>query len=186
MAGILKIRKVLTLPQTFEASTLYLVKSGDANHFDIYLSTDDGSSARNLLTKPEVQQMIVDAIAGFSELQVVANIAARDALTPTRNVQVLVLDATDDNTVASGSATYIYDTGTTAWYKISEHESMDVILQWNSIQGRPTSTVAAIDDAVSKVHVHANKPVIDALSDVAGHLYYNSQPIRSFLEEESW
>lgn len=184
--AILKIRKVSALPGTYEASTLYMVKSAEAGLFDMYLSTDDGSAVRHMLTKPEVQVLINNALAGFNAVQVVADIAARDALAPTVNTQVIVLDATTDVTVISGGATYIFDVATSIWHKISETESLDVVLQWSNIIGRPSSTVAELDDAVAKRHIHSNKSIIDDISDVGGQLAYAGQPVRAFLEEESW
>lgn len=186
MANILKIRKVTSLPSTYDASTMYLVRSETAGLFEIYVSSDDGATVRHLINQAEIQSMITNAIAGFSTVDVVANIAARDALNPSVVKQVIVLDATGDPTVSSGSATYVYDLTNTTWVKISEAESLDVVLQWNNIVGRPSSTVAEIDDAVAKRHTHGNKPVLDDLSAASGHLYYSGQPIRAFLDEETW
>ena len=130
--------------------------------------------------------MINSAISGFSTVQVVADIAARDALSPTVTTQVLVRNAVGDSTVASGSATYVYDVTAGTWFKTSESESLDLVLQWSNIVGKPTSSAADIDDAVSKKHAHANFSVISDISDIGGHLAYAGQPVRSYLEEESW
>lgn len=187
MANILKIRKVTTLPGSFEASTLYLVRhASNVNLFDIYLSTDDGASVRHIIKDTDIDAKITTALAGFSNLEVVANIAARDALAPTRNVQVIVLDATGDATVASGAATYVYRLSNTTWYKVSEAESLDVVLQWANIQNKPSSTVADIDDAVTKRHTHSNSSVLNGLGDSTGLLTYGGAPIRAYLEEETW
>jgi hypothetical protein len=56
--------------------------------------------------------------------------------------------------VASGAATYLYRVSTTSWIKLSEAESLDLILQWANIQGKPTSSPSAIDTAVSNSHTH--------------------------------
>jgi len=185
--SILKIRKVNTLPGTYEPSTLYMVASAEAGLFDFYMSTADGLSVRSIISKPQVQSMINDAIGSFSNVLVVADITARDALTLTVNTQVLVLDATADTTVTTGAALYIYDAGSTTWYKVSEFESMDVVLDWASIQNGPTSAVADIDDAVTKRHTHANKTELDKVGeDVNGLLTYNGEPVRAYLEEEVW
>jgi hypothetical protein len=186
MANILKIRKVNTLPGTYDPSTLYMVKSAESGLFDLYVSTDDGASARHLISKPEITSMINTAIASFSTVQVVATIAARDALNPTTTTQVIVVDATGDATVASGTATYVYDLANTTWVKISESESMDVVLQWSNIQGKPSSAVADIEDAVDRRHSHANSSVLSGLSDIGGALAYGGAPVRAYLEEESW
>lgn len=185
--AILKIRKVNTLPGTLEASTLYMVKHAtNVNLFDLYLSTSDGLSARHIISQTEIANMISTAVGAFNTVEVVADMAARNALTPTANVQVLVLDASADATVVSGAALYVYDFATTTWYKVSEYESLDVVLDWASIQNKPTSTPAQIDQAVSDSHTHANKALLDLLSIVSGHLHYNGEPVRCFMEEEVW
>lgn len=184
--AILKIRKVNTLPGTLEASTLYMVKSSNPNLFDLYLSTSDGLTARHIISQTEISTMITDAVGVFNTVEIVADITARDALTPGANIQVLVLDASADATVISGAALYVYDFATTTWYKVSEYESMDVVLDWASIQNKPTSTPAQIDQAVSDSHTHANKALLDLLSEVSGHLHYNGEPVRTYLDEEAW
>ena len=98
----------------------------------------------------------------------------------------LVLDASGDPTVTAGAATYVYDTVTTTWYKVSESESLDVVLDWANFQNKPTSAVADIGDAVAKRHSHANKLVLDDVSDASGALAYKGQPVRAYLEEEAW
>lgn len=67
--------------------------------------------------------------------KIVNDIAERDELSVPKGQQVLVLDATGDSTVTSGSATYIWND---EWIKLSESESMDVVLQWANIINKPT------------------------------------------------
>lgn len=186
MTIAMKIRKVTVLPTSFEPSTLYLLTGAEAGLMDLYVSTSDGSAVRHIITKSEITTMISEALSGFSTVQVVADITARDALNPTVAMQVLVLDATADPTVISGAATYVYNPATDAWYKISEAESMDVVLDWDNIVGKPTSAPADIDDAVTKRHTHANKATLDLISDQGGALGYNGVPVRAYLEEEAW
>lgn len=45
---------------------------------------------------------------------------------------------------------------------------MDVIVQWSSIQGRPTSTPTEIDQAVADSHTHANLTTINKISEESG------------------
>jgi len=187
MAQTLKISKVNALPGTLEASTLYLVKSTDAELFEMYMSSADGLSARHVITKTEIQTLINTAVSGFSNLLVVADIAARNALTPTSNVQVIVLDASGDATVNSGAATYIFNHSLYSWYKISEYESMDFVLSWANLQNKPSSSVASIDASVAASHTHANKTSLDKISeDGGGKFLYNGQPVRAYLETEAW
>lgn len=113
-------------------------------------------------------------MSGISAIEVVADITARDALAPTQNTQVLVIDATGDPSVTAGAATYIWDNGNTAWVKISEAESLDVVLDWNNITNGPSSSAAAIDAAVANSHTHANLTELNKIDeDVDGDPTYD-------------
>jgi hypothetical protein len=57
-----------------------------------------------------------------------ADITARDALTMTKNGFVLVADATGDATVTAGAAMYFYDAAGEAFIKVTEYESMDLVI----------------------------------------------------------
>lgn len=159
--------KVLNeLPATFDPTTMYMIKGTEAGMFEIYMSNSDGSAVRHTPTKAEISAMIASQLSAATQIHVVADITARDAIdvASSGTTQVLVLDATADSTVAAGAATYVGYGDPVTWTKISEYESMDVVLQWGNIQGRPTSTVAQIDDAVAQAHSHANKALLDTLS----------------------
>ena len=102
-------------------------------------------------------------------------------------LNALVIDATDDTSVQSGAATYVFNPTDSIWTKISEHESMDVVLQWANIQGRPTSTAAEIDDAVSKRHSHANMVTLDKVGeDAGGLLQFNGDYVDPALRVAEW
>lgn len=187
MSVQMKVHKVNALPGSLEASALYLVKSADTGLFDLYVSSNDGTEARHIISKAEIQSLVNTAVAGASNIFVVPDIAARDALAPTVVTQAIVVDATDDTSVALGSATYVYDPVGDAWSKIAEHESMDVVLQWANIQGRPTSTAAEIDDAVSKRHSHANLVSLDKVGeDAGGLLQFNGDYVDPALRVAEW
>jgi hypothetical protein len=151
------------------------------NYVEIYVSDATGAFAKRVLTDTDIQALINASISGLGgEMPIVADIAARNALASslTKNTQVLVLDATGDTTVTTGAATYIYRASTTSWTKISESESIDLVLQWANIQGRPTSSVSAIDAAVNNSHTHANKTQLDKIGENASGLltYSNLLP----------
>jgi hypothetical protein len=103
---------------------------------------------------------------------------------------VWVNDASGDSTVTSGwavyrrkvqttPATYDYtvindvpessegagDGKITGWCKVAEAESLDVVVSWDNIEGKPNSTPAEIDQAVADDHTHANKAALDDLAD---------------------
>ena len=99
----------------------------------------------------------------------------------------LVTDATGDSTVTSGSATYVVNGADASITKIAEHESMDAVISWASIVGKPNSTAADIDLAVSRMHTHANLAVLDGLGDTGGVLTYNGSPVApSNLTTAAW
>lgn len=183
----LAVKTVTSLPGVVDSSTLYFVRSAESPFMDIYLTNLDGSEARHVISKTEIQSMISAGLAGLNNIVVVNNIAARDALTPSTNVMVLVLDASADSTVTTGSALYVYRFSDTSWNKVSEFESMDVDLLWANIQNKPTSTVGDIDDAVSKKHAHANSAVLALLGqDGNGQLTYNGINIGLVLATADW
>lgn len=78
--------------------------------------------------------------ASIKEMRVVADIAARNTITGDDlydGLRVRVLDATGDSTVKSGWAEYTYDEANTTWIKLSEKESMDIVLDWGNLQSIP-------------------------------------------------
>ena len=183
----MRIERVNALPATLSGSTMYVVKSSEAGLADVYFTNNAGTEARHVIKKSEITDMINTSIGNFTNIQLAADITARDALSLNRNALVLVLDATGDATVSNGAALYLYDVDTTAWHKVSEFESMDVTLTWDAIQGRPTSTVAEIDDAVAKAHVHANKAQLDKIGeDADGVLQYNGAYIEAQIAVNEW
>jgi len=110
-----------------------------------------------------ITQSMINAWNGKSTSKVVTTIAARNALTGMAAGDIAyVTDATGDSTVDDGGATYIYSGS--AWVKIAEWESMDVVLAWANITGKPASTTANIDDAVSKKHTHTNQAQLDGIT----------------------
>lgn len=169
-----KLTAVPSLPCDPNA-VFFVAPTGKPSYIEVYLSNNAGTALRRLLTDTDIQGLIDSSLAGISgEMPIVANIAARDALSLTKNTQVLVLDATGDSTVTSGAATYLYRVSTTSWIKLSEAESMDLVLQWANIQGKPTSSPTAIDTAVTNSHTHSNKTQLDKIGENAsGLLTYN-------------
>ena len=183
----LAVRQVITLPGTLQPHTLYLVRSAESPLMDIYLTNSDATDIRHILTKADISSLIATSLQSYSFIEVVADITARNALNPTKNIAALVLNATGDATVAAGSAMYVWVQANTAWTKISEFESLDLTLTWASITGKPTSSVANIDDAVAKRHTHTNTAVLDLLGvDGNGQLTYNSVNIGLVLASADW
>lgn len=189
--SFLGIQRVTALPATPDPSTMYIVRSAHTGLVEIYFTSSDGNDVRHVISKDEVQAMInqyvVSATSTLSEIKIVSNIAARNALNLTSNGLALVLDATADSSVAGGAALYIYAAGDLVWTKVAEYESMDVQLLWSSIQGKPTSSAAAIDAAVTNAHTHGNKVQLDKISeDGGGNLLYDGAPPQTPLATAEW
>lgn len=173
-----KLTAVPSLPCAPNA-VFFVAPTSKPNYVEIYVSNSAGTALKRLLTDADIQALIDASISGLAgEMPIVADIAARNALSPTKNTQVLVLDATGDSTVASGAATYLYRVSTTSWIKLSEAESLDLILQWANIQGKPTSSPSAIDTAVGNSHAHnGNLTQLNKIGENADGLFTYSNAL---------
>ena len=182
-----RIFRETTLPATTVADSLYLVAPAAApNYFELY-ATNSSNQVRRVINQADIQALVAAEVAAVTELAVVADIAARDALALTATRYVYVKNATADTSVASGGATYLYDTATTSWVKISEAESMDVVTTWASITGKPTSSVTDIDAAVTAKHSHSNKTELDAIGkNLAGELTFNNVQVKTEWSSTGW
>lgn len=184
-----KIHKTTALPGTLEGHAVYLIApASKPNYVEMYVTNADGSSARRIINSDDIQAMIDASIAAANDgIEIVADIAARNALTPTNGKYVLVLDATGDPTVASGAASYVWRAATSAWIKLTEYESMDLTITWAMIQGKPTSSPSSIDAAVANSHIHANMTQLGKIGeDGNGDFTYNGNPPRARLETAGW
>lgn len=172
-----KIFRETVLPSTLEPYALYVIApTTKPNYIELYATNPAGTAVKRIMQDTDVQALIDASLTGLNSIEVVNTIADRNALNPTTNKQVLVIDASADSTVESGSATYIYRVSTSSWVKISESESMDVVLNWANIVGKPTSSVVNIDDAVTKRHEHSNKTQLDKVGENgSGQFTYNNQ-----------
>ncbi|MDG9928394.1 MULTISPECIES: hypothetical protein [unclassified Pseudomonas] len=187
--AVIQFHKVAVLPGVLQSNAFYFVENG--SYCESYV-TDSAGVARSIGNSAMINALIEDALANWSgeasALDIVADIAARDALTATldRNAMILVIDATGDPTVSSGSALYAYAANTDTTYKLAEYESMDVVVQWSSIDGRPASSPAQIDTAVSQAHTHANKATLDKFSEAGGLVRFSGAPIPADWDTANW
>lgn len=180
----LTISRVNALPGTLAAETIYLVKTG--TELTLTVTGTTGAVVATTVSKADVNTAISTAIGALdmsNTVEFAANIAARDALALTKSVFVYVADATADATVTAGAAMYLYDYGGETWHKVTEYESLDLVLSWENITGKPSSSVADIDDAVAKRHSHANMAVLDLLTAPAGQLLYNGAPVGGVITD---
>lgn len=174
----IRFNKVAQLPAQLQADSFYFVENG--TYAESYV-TNSAGVARAIGNTAMISALIASQVsaqlADFSSLQIVADIAARDALPKRANFLVLVVNATADATVKSGAAMYAYNKAAGAFSKVSEYESMDVILQWASIVGGPSSSPAQIDAAVAQSHTHANKATLDKVGEDADGLLFGGSSV---------
>lgn len=180
----LKFFKVTSLPGTLVANAMYFVVNG--SYSESYITTSAGS-ARSLGNSAMINALIDSKLAAQNTLEIAADITARNLLnTRDYNFLCLVIDATGDVTVASGSALYAFQNSDNTFIKVAEYESMDVVVAWANITGKPTSSPASIDDAVTVKHSHTNKTQLDLISeDVGWNMTYNGNPVQRF-ETTNW
>ena len=122
---------------------------GSANAY-----TDSSIAAATTSINATTDSKIATAIGNLDQSNsavYAADIAARDALTMTKNSFVLVADATGDATVTTGAALYFYNVSDDTFMKIAEYESLDLVIP--------------------------NQDILEALSASEGVLYYNGEPI---------
>lgn len=172
--------KVSSLPGSPAAHALYFVQDG--SYADLFV-TDAAGAAKGIGTSARINALadarIAAALAAHNAMEIVADITARNALAAglARNAVVLVSDATGDATVAAGAALYAWNDAASTWTKLSEFESLDISLTWAALSGKPSSSPAQLDGAVTDRHTHANKAVLDKFSETGGAPYYNGSPI---------
>lgn len=171
----LNIFKVLSKPSTsaIVADSVYFVKSSNSDHFEVFVSNKEGNKLydlRGTVPNQNVPQ-------GFGTSVIVSTYSDLNNIDTDESWFSFVVDATGDTTVSSGGAFYAYDSVDLVWIKVAETESMDVILSWDNIQGKPNSTPTQIDTAVNKVHEHGNKAVLDLLTVSGGKLQYDGNDV---------
>lgn len=193
-----KIFKETSLPSSFVPNAMYLIAAAeDPNYLELFVTDKDGLAARSTLGIPKVQALIEEYMETYEggttptgtvqPFHVVDTIAERDALELTANTFVFVTDATGDSTVNAGAASYAYRASTSTFTKVSEHESLDLVLSWENIVGRPNVTVEQIEDAVTMAHSHINMEHLNKIGqDVDGNMTYNNQLPTTGLSTVNW
>lgn len=184
----IRFERLNELPETVQPSTMYIIKNPNrADLVDLYFSNIHGSGTQRVYSSEDIQNYVDYQVGGISNIEVVANIAARDALVPSRTVVALVTDATGDNTVRSGAATYLYNPTNYQWVKIAEFESVDVTFQWSALENKPISTAEAIDQTVIAKHAHSNSALLAGVGeDELGGMLYKGISKGTVLSASEW
>lgn len=184
----LAFHRVTAMPGSPAANAIYFVApAARPNYTEVYVTGTSGSTVKRIINEVDVQALIDASLTGIGGLKIEDDITARDALSLSADALVMVVDASDDATVTSGAALYAWRNSQTSWTKISEFESLDLQLTWSALQGKPTSAVGDIDDAVSKRHAHSNKSEIDKVGQNGnGNLLYDGGLPKTGWDSEGW
>jgi hypothetical protein len=182
----LKVFKETAVPTTWVADSVYFIQASTSSYMEIY-TTSNTAIPKRLINETDISSLIAAGITASKELKIVADISERNALNPTSTIAVYVIDATGDITVLSGGAYYLYNPTGSFWIKTAEAESLDVVLSWESIEGRPVSTATEIDSAVANSHTHSNKTQLDNISeDANGNFTYRTKFPSTGWETTNW
>lgn len=183
----ISIFKETALPGSLVAHSIYVIAPpSKPDYVEIYV-TDASGVTKRLINEDDVQDLIEAAVAGMDNLLYAADITARDALVLTGNAKVYVADATGDPTVELGGATYFYYHADEEFIKTSEEESLEIEVTWAALSGKPSSSVADIDDAVAKKHAHSNLTQLNKIDeDGSGNMTYNGSLPKTGWASTGW
>lgn len=180
---LLTVQKLTAVPSTpTTPNTVFLVALPDKpDYLELYVSSRDGTSLKRHINEADIKALIAQAGVAGNSYVVVDDISARNELQ--HKGSVYVKDASGDETVNSGGAFYLWDDSSSNWVKISEAESLDVALDWDSIADKPTSSPTLIDAAVSKAHSHANTTQLDKIGEQDGKLTYDGKFVATTIND---
>lgn len=189
--SLLRIERVLGLPETFEPSTMYInkVENGSEDFLVELWFTGADSIPVRVFTRDDANTDINDALSNFNNILIVEDIQERDSLDITHSTLVLVRHAEDDVTVTTGAALYVSEGmgSEVTFHKVAEYESMDVNFSWDNIQGKPNSSAFQIDTAVDNSHTHENMSELQKIGENAqGQLTYNGNGINANVSISDW
>ena len=168
------IVRVASLPSTITPSTMYILKQPTSQVAEVYFSNNDGSQLVPSITEQFITDKFASLLAtGMGEIQIVDTINDRNRVTKNGNSLIMVIDATGDEFGSTGTVLYLYRAVNASYFRVSVFdENRDGVssgggtsgpVWWDTIQGKPASTPAQIDDAVSKAHVHSNQATLDRI-----------------------
>ncbi len=137
--AVLKIHRLENLPAQLNPNTIYLVnRQTQPQRVELYVTDNTSTIVKSITTDSGIQAIMNSYLLGVSELVVVDNIATRDNLNPTGDIAVLVVDASNDPEVGSGSALYLYDMEANRWVKTTEYRDIDMSVipnfNWEAIE----------------------------------------------------
>lgn len=157
MAVPFNIVRIDAVPATPVPNTMYITKDAK-NRAVVTFIGNTAAQRASTLSATDVQTLISEAMSGAGAVYAVNTLTDLQAIVPTVNSVGYVRSPASPG----DPITYVYDLANAAW-KVSQANA-----KWADIIGRPASTAAAIDAAVTASHSHTNMTVLNSLSQSAG------------------
>ncbi len=179
-----KFFQVTALPATLVADAFYFIEDIPNGATEGFL-TNNAGVARAIGSSSMINNLIDTKLAA---MKAVIDVPLFSDLTGhTENAVIFVHDASGDPLVDSGSALYYYDASDDTYTLQAKYENVTVSAAWADLTDKPTSTVADIDDAVSKRHAHANKTDLDKITKGTGNtLEIDGNPLEIEWTGNDW
>lgn len=175
-----RIRRVNQLPTPREVDTLYVVVTpGKADAKLVFIGSDPAAEY-GVIDSIAVDQVVEAALDGRSSIYFRNTYTDMVARKPIENGLIYVLDTTDDPMGGTGaSGVYLYNKASDSFQNFpGTGGTGPTQVQWAQVLGKPVSTPAQIDKAVTDSHVHANKVVLDRVTeDAQQKLLYRGLPV---------
>lgn len=130
---MIRIFNAQSLPKRLRKNSLYIVSSpNDPYEVKIYYIGNTPNEIKKILDTKE--QNNENSSQSATTIKIVSSIQERNNLNPTGPMFVFVTDASDDPTVGTGSALYIYDPNNSSWIKVFDHEDSNLDLSWETTE----------------------------------------------------
>lgn len=185
MADPIVISRVTQLPTPLVKDTVYFIKPTGSDRATIVIVGNSINDVGHLLTHAEMDAAIADAVASLSSVFVVPDIESMSNLTVTSNALAYVNDTSGDPGATGDAGAYVYDVAEDIWLPMPG--TLRKVIEWDSITGRPVSSVEDIDAAVAWRHLHPNEAVLNNLNEVNGQLVYSGDAVTQvYFDEPGW
>lgn len=186
MATPFTISRVTTLPSPLVPNTMYIIRE-TPNLAKLAFVGDTPSVLATTYSRVDAQNDITEAIAEAKSVYVFGTYSAMLVVRPEVAAIAYVKNASGDPTATTPSAAYAWDPLDTTWHLLpGAAGGAPVDVQWDRIIGRPTATPVQIDLAVTQSHTHANKVVLDQLSEANNRLQFRGVPVSEVQFMADW
>lgn len=162
-----RFRRVNVLPGTLEPDTMYIVKAPGSTEAKLVFTGSDASIVVGTIDRVAIEGIISQSVEAHTSVHFYATYAEMTAGALKANGLCYVADIAGDPLGGSGVGVYVYDFDNARFTKFPGGSGPSGPVAWGDLVGKPTSTPAAIDDAVAKAHAHTNKPILDNMSENA-------------------